>query len=221
MLRRNVNVADGLVNGATGVVLSFEWLDSKSEKQHSGELPARVWIKFDNPRVGRKQQAGVHTSDDNEHGPVYIVPACSQFSGIGGGATTTLQRVQLPLMLCWAATIHKVQGLTLDRAVISLQHLFSPAQAYVALSRVRTLEGLLISCWGDPTRIAWAHDDVRREYERMRAERMFLLPAIYSLQGQADSKKSIRRPLSRLDYVNKQRRKEKIYTVEAIVGKVS
>jgi hypothetical protein len=52
---------------------------------------------------------------------------------------------QHPLKLAWAITIHKSQGLTFDRAVIDAQAAFAPGQVYVALSRCRTFEGLLLS----------------------------------------------------------------------------
>jgi hypothetical protein len=53
-------------------------------------------------------------------------------------------KYQLPLALGWSFTIHKVQGLTLDKVVVDLNNLFSPGQAYVALSRCRNLEQLKI-----------------------------------------------------------------------------
>jgi hypothetical protein len=51
---------------------------------------------------------------------------------------------QIPLRAAWAITIHKSQGLTFDRAIIDAADSFSHGQVYVALSRLRTLEGMVL-----------------------------------------------------------------------------
>lgn len=53
--------------------------------------------------------------------------------------------IQIPLKTAWAITIHKSQGLTFDHAIIQADRAFSPGQVYVALSRCRTLDGLVLS----------------------------------------------------------------------------
>lgn len=61
-------------------------------------------------------------------------------------------RGQIPLILAWSLTIHKVQGCTLDTAVCNLgTSIFCPGQAYVAASRVRSSEGLYLSDFYPPS----------------------------------------------------------------------
>ena len=109
MLRRNIDVTMGLVNGAMGTVF--------------GIYSTHVLIKFDH--IDKPCQIEKMTTKFMLMKNMYI------------------HRKQYPLILAFAITIHKCQGLSLDTAIIDLsQEVFGDGMAYVALSRVRTLSGL-------------------------------------------------------------------------------
>lgn len=84
------------------------------------------------------------------------------FYGIG--------RSQIPLRVAYAITTHKSQGATLDKALVDIgSRTFEYGQAYVGLSRVRSLDGLYI--WKLDPRKVRCHPAVRAFYERLRASR--------------------------------------------------
>lgn len=81
-----------------------------------------------------------------------------------------MMRYQLPLILAWACSIHKTQGATLDYAIMDLgPSIFAPGMGYVALSRVRTIDGLLLSSFvpkkiiADPEALEFEREIIERE----------------------------------------------------------
>lgn len=172
MLLHNLDQERGLVNGSRGVVIGFS--DTEPD----------MW--YEATRVHSKNTAEV---DLEEHGLPIVRFANGLIEPIARhrwttkneeeGMSTTL--AQVPLKLAWAYTVHKSQGQTLDRVELDLSTVFSHGQSYVALSRVRSLEGLSISALS-LERIR-AHPKVVRFYKEARehAERV---RAAYALARQ-------------------------------------
>ena len=135
MLTANVDVSDGLVNGARGEVVHVV-TNNNSEVTN-------VLVKFDNNKVGIKSiQTSPYRSKCSHAVPLTKYEVMFFAKGKRG---SEIKRLQFPLTLAWASTIHKVQGLTLDEIVVDMKGgRFSPGQAYVAFSRVKTLVGLHI-----------------------------------------------------------------------------
>ena len=112
MLKCNMSVEQGLVNGSRGVITE---IDFESEI---------ITVKFLRGRTARIERHEWEFED-------------KEGKGI---------RSQIPLILAWACTIHKLQGCTLDFCVLDLGYtIFACGQAYVGLSRVRSLKGLFLS----------------------------------------------------------------------------
>ena len=128
MLRANLWTQAGLVNGATGTVTGIVYPEGS---RPPNKPPAVIMVKFD------RYTGPVLAADGS-------VPICTiiRYWKVGRTGCT---REQFPLTLAWASTVHAAQGLSCDRIVADVGNAeFSAGLAYVALSRCREWEGLLI-----------------------------------------------------------------------------
>ena len=117
MLNSNLWVEVGLVNGAMGTIEAICYRSGGPPA-----LPVAVMVKFDH-----------YTGPTLHNGTIPIIPLRRTWSNAG----IQCSRLQLPLKLAWAVTIHKSQGLTLDRVVIDIgKREFSCGLTFVACSRV-------------------------------------------------------------------------------------
>jgi hypothetical protein len=136
MLTRNVNVEDGLVNGAMGYISSFIF-----KNKHISNDMEIVEVIFDSCNVGKTQ------GKPSPKG--IVVPIKRLEEDIHEKNRKSFIRHQFPLKLSWACTAHKVQGMTAKKVVVNLDRIFSPGQAYVAISRVTSKDGLFIETNND------------------------------------------------------------------------
>jgi ATP-dependent DNA helicase PIF1 len=117
MMIKNTYQKEGIINGSLGVIKDF------SEKKN---YPV---VEFQNGKIltiGKEEW--VIEKFDNEKNKMIVEAGMRQ----------------IPLILSWAITIHKSQGMTLDKIRCSLGRAFAYGQIYVALSRVKNLDGLYI-----------------------------------------------------------------------------
>ena len=150
MLLRNINQTDGLTNGSMGTIDSFQ-------HDRYGDLSA-IKIIFDDKKSGAI--ANKNSSDKT----VAITPMTIHFMG---KCAKMIFRTQFPLRLCWASTFHKMQGQTLNHAIIDLEKVFDAQMAYVALSRVKKLENIALIKFNKET--IYCSPDVSTYYKKLNA----------------------------------------------------
>ena len=97
--------------------------------------------------------------------------------------TKILARIsQIPLRLAWAITVHKSQGMSLDAAIIDLSQAFEYGQGYVALSRVRSLDGLFLEGFNE--RALQLHPEIVRQDALFRAKSEAARNRIMTIPGE-------------------------------------
>lgn len=138
MLVVNFSFDKGLVNGSRGVITG--WKEPKLD--FSPNFKRCPIVKFANgSEFAVKPHVWTYTSNKME-----------------------FRYSQIPLILAWALTIHRSQGMTVNEAEMDLgANVFAPGQAYVALSRVRSLEGLCLTKFNPKSIVA---DPLVKKYYR-------------------------------------------------------
>jgi ATP-dependent DNA helicase PIF1 len=174
------NIDENLVNGSVGKVMCF--MDERQFDHYNENEDDYQAMHSDPGDAEASRQKIKQFMNSNDSGPPGRIWPLIRFK-LADGSTRDLlcqqeawkielpngeiqaQRNQIPLILAWALSIHKAQGQTLERVKVDLGKIFEKGQAYVALSRATTQEGLQISRF-DPKKVM-AHDRVRQFYDSL------------------------------------------------------
>ena len=160
----NVDVEDGLTNGATGVVKHIDF------RMEGTNRPSIIWVLFDDPRVGRttreKYRKLYNSNIHTDWTPVFDVQRTFILN------YKTYQRIQFPLTPASGKSVWKAEGATVDRVVVDLSQQTRkckiPHIHYVAFSRVKKLDDLYILNMNEAAMAL--DDDVNVEMHRLRTE---------------------------------------------------
>ena len=166
MLTTNIDVGDGLTNGAMGTVSAV--ILNRNKRIHA------VLVVFDSEKIGVYAKGNSQYKHiDSCAVPVQRIEV--SFS-VKYSKHVRVSQTQFPLSLCWAVTIHKCQGMTLPAIVVDMscdKGKFHDGQAYVAFSRVTQLNALHIINYSQE-QIHVSHD----VHEEMTCENRNMLPPI-------------------------------------------
>jgi ATP-dependent DNA helicase PIF1 len=134
----NLDPEAKLVNGSQGEVIGFE----EVEGVEPGPTESSLAISSEGDNFRSNFEPIVRFAN----GQIKTISPVKRDSRCGTNQRPYLAaRTQIPLLLAWALSIHKSQGMTLDYVDISSKDVFEPGQLYVGLSRGTSLEGLTLS----------------------------------------------------------------------------
>lgn len=160
MLIKNIDVGKGLVNGSRGVIVDFAPVEISSSTgwEENSQSPAcgeaieatmNGFIRTVRSADPEKRMTKIERSTCVYYPIVLFVgqtePMLIEPHAWASKMEESVSRSQIPLVLAWAVTTHKIQGATLDCALIDIgDDVFEYGQAYVALSRVKSLDSLYV-----------------------------------------------------------------------------
>ena len=170
-----------LANGSRGKIIKFDIPDEEAMKSHVEKLEKEKkdtnkrdidllnrqldWVK----RAAQKKQKIPYVLFKGFEEAIPILPMEFSFDTSGLGKNV---RLQIPIKLAFAITVHKSQGMSLDSCSVDASNVFAPAQVYVALSRCRSAAGLQIENL-NPSKIK-APQDALDFYDHLRDPNKYL-----------------------------------------------
>jgi ATP-dependent DNA helicase PIF1 len=179
------NIDDGLVNGSVGKVIGF--MDEKTYEYYKED--DKDFATFEDTVASGEMIEGKASiikamANRDMPGSTAMKWPLVRFKMSDGSSRDLLcireawkvelpngevqaSRNQVPLILAWALSIHKAQGQTLDHVKVNLGKIFEKGQAYVALSRATSQQGLQVLNW-DPKKVQ-AHPKVVKFYDSLYA----------------------------------------------------
>ncbi|CZT17901.1 uncharacterized protein RCC_03738 [Ramularia collo-cygni] len=159
LLVANLDQERGLVNGSSGKIIGFEEMtDAKlpraKRKANDTSLDGEPLITHKHKRYAQERvREFKYQSKESQLWPIVrftngverVIYAHCSITELGTTEPfSLLSKTQIPLIAGWAITIHKSQGMTLDNVVVTLGECFAPGQAYVALSRSKSLSTMIV-----------------------------------------------------------------------------
>lgn len=169
MLKKNICIEMELSNGSCGVVVGFYGADGFPAEPTEDDME---YVKYMMKRQKRNNLESYWTDSTQQQQMMQAAQHTERIGcpvvKFDNGRTLTLtrqlwqikrtvscvngdlrdetiaSRVQIPLILAWAISVHGTQGLSFDKIVIDMNNFHTEGQAYVAFSRVRTFDGLIL-----------------------------------------------------------------------------
>ncbi|CAF1226978.1 unnamed protein product [Rotaria sp. Silwood1] len=170
MMTVNIDIEDGLVNGACGKLIMIDY--GKLQKTNE-TVSCRLWIKFNEEKTGRKTRANFQNVMRNRNIDLSLTPIEPVTRQINTRSTNfKVERKQFPVVPCEAMTIYKSQCDTYEKVVVNLKKGMTRSELYVASSRATKASGLYLVGDFVPPKPPESNDAAAMMFKNMRSERM-------------------------------------------------